>query len=76
MATSTVPFPILKAENFSTWKYRIRLVLNKEGSIDALDKTDEDIAKLDQVGKLAHKEKDAKAQYTIAQSIPHSMKAY
>lgn len=69
MATSTVPFPLLKADNFSTWKYRIRLVLNKEGALVALDKTDTEIAALTGADLTSLQAKDVKAQCIIAQSI-------
>lgn len=69
MATSTVPFPLLKPDNFSTWKYRIRLVLNKEGALVALDKTDTEIAALTGADLTSFQAKDVKAQCIIAQSI-------
>ena len=66
MTTSSIPFPQLTSENFSTWKYRIKIILNKEG----VEKTQEVIEALSATGEASFNEKDNKAQSAIIQSLP------
>ena len=66
MAAATVPFPILTEKNFSSWKFRVRTMLEKEGVADVLDIKLEDVR---EENKVSFTTKDAKARYTIVQSI-------
>uniref|UniRef100_A0A1B6DFK3 Integrase catalytic domain-containing protein n=2 Tax=Clastoptera arizonana TaxID=38151 RepID=A0A1B6DFK3_9HEMI len=69
MAASSVPFPMLDSENYTSWRFRIRLILQKEEAIEALDIKEEKHATLTGDLLKVFNKLDLKAMCIIAQSV-------
>ena len=69
MANSTIPFPVLTGDNYSNWKFRINIVLKKEGVSEAPTKSKEDVSKLYETGKREFETKVSKAACVIVQAV-------
>ncbi|KAJ8935724.1 hypothetical protein NQ318_010574 [Aromia moschata] len=68
-ASSIVTLPPLTAVNFSNWKFRIEVYLEKESVRDVLHVTEGDILAMDSAQKTTLEIKDKKARWTIVQSV-------
>ena len=69
MENSTITFAVLAGDNYSNWKFRINIILKKEGVQGAITRSEEDVSKLDETGKREFETMNSKAACMIAQAV-------
>lgn len=69
MAAAVLPFPQLTNTNYSNWKYRVEVLLDKENVKSAIEVTEDQLQTMSNEEKVVHLKKDTKAKCIIVQCI-------
>lgn len=69
MSSVSLPFPQLTNTNYSNWRFRVEILLDKEGVSHVLRTTQDEYNELSQKDMLAFDRSDSKAKGTIVQCM-------
>lgn len=67
--SSILPFPQLSGNNYSNWKFRVEILLDKEGVKDVLTTTQDEYDKMTADQKANFNKKNTKAKCVIVQCM-------